>query len=118
MEKNRRKDYPAMPELLEQALKCWKDLEEFRKERNRCKRYTYGDQWGDSVEVEGRSVREEEFIRQQGNMPLTNNLIRRLVRNVLGVFRSRWTPPKCNPRDISEGLHSACLVYTSDAADD
>lgn len=102
-------DYPVMPELLEQASNCWKGLEDFRKERERCKRYTYGDQWGDSVEVDGRSVREEEFIRQQGNMPLTNNLIRRLVRNVLGVFRSQWSMPKCNSRDIGEGLYVATM---------
>ncbi len=110
--------YSVMPELLEQATNCWRGMEEFRKERERCKRYTYGDQWGDTVEVDGRRVREEDFLREQGNMPLTNNLIRRLVRNVLGVFRSRWSNPKCSPRDNSEKFHIATmqklLDYNSD----
>ena len=33
-------------------------------------------------------VSEYEYILRQGNVPLKNNLIRRIVRNVLGVFRS------------------------------
>lgn len=90
------------PDLIERAQMCWNGMSSFRKERARCKRFTYGDQWGDEVPNLGGSQTESEYLLAQGNMPLTNNLIRRLVRNVLGVFRNQWIPPRCRPRDDAE----------------
>ena len=46
-------------------------------------------QWDDMICVDGKSMSEEEYIKSQGNVPLKNNLIRRLVRSVLGVYRSK-----------------------------
>lgn len=54
-------------------------------------------------------VREDTFIRSQGNLPLKNNLIRRLVRNVLGVFRNSWTTPVCRPRDAAEAMQAGVM---------
>lgn len=88
--------------LLERASVCNDSLRGFRQERERCKRFTYGDQWIDPVEDSGASMREEEYIRRQGNVPLKNNLIRRLVRNVLGVYRDRMEMPRCVARDPAE----------------
>ncbi len=88
--------------LLVSAMSCWGDMAAFRRDRDRCKRFTYGDQWGDRMDLDGENVSEEEFIRRQGNVPLKNNLIRRLVRNVLGVFRNNWEIPQCVARDLSE----------------
>lgn len=82
-------------DLLSRAVECWDSLRDFRTERERCKRFTCGDQWGDMIEEGGVRMREYDFIRSQGNMPLKNNLIRRLVRNVLGVFRNNWSAPSC-----------------------
>ncbi len=62
-------------------------LQRRRKDRARCKRYVYGDQWKDRITVDGRVITEQQYIAEQGNIPLKNNLIRRIVRNVLGVFR-------------------------------
>ena len=45
---------------------------------------------------------EEEYIGKQGNVPLKNNLIRRLVHNVLGVYRSQAKEPTCYARDRDE----------------
>lgn len=74
----------------------------FRKDRERNKRYVYGDQWSDIVCVNGVKMREDEYIMQQGNIPLKNNLMRRLVRNVIGVYRSQSTEPTCIARDRDE----------------
>lgn len=89
-------------ELLSRASQCWGAWESFRTERERCKRFTYGDQWIDTVEDRGVRMREEDLIRRQGNLPLKNNLIRRLVRNVLGLYRNRWKMPLCMARDPAE----------------
>lgn len=90
------------PELLQAAIDAWNCLESFRRERRRCKRFTYGDQWCDLVTDRGHRLTEEELMLRQGNLPLKNNLIRRLVRNVLGVFRQRWNSVKCIARDPAE----------------
>ena len=74
----------------------------FRRDRERNKRYVYGDQWSDIVCVNGRKMREEEYIMQQGNIPLKNNLMRRLVRNVIGTYRKQSTEPTCIARDRNE----------------
>ena len=72
------------------------------KDRERNKRYTYGFQWDDMICVDGKSMTEEEYIKSQGNVPLKNNLIRRLVRSVLGVYRSQSKEPTCTARDRDE----------------
>lgn len=59
-----------------------------RDTRRRLKRYTYGDQWGDIVtDGDGRRVVESEWIKQSGRKPITNNLIRRLVKTIVGRYR-------------------------------
>lgn len=75
--------------MVNESRECRESLSRFRKERNRCRDYTYGRQWNDKIEVDGRQMTEYEYIMREGNVPLKNNLIRRIVRNVLGVFRSR-----------------------------
>lgn len=77
--------------LITQAKECWDQLATFRKKRSRCRDYTYGRQWNDIIEVDGRKLTEYEYILSEGNVPLKNNLIRRIVRNVLGVFRGKLT---------------------------
>lgn len=96
-------------ELLRRAMDCWEGMAGFRRDRERNKRFTYGDQWGDMIPVEGTRMREEDYIRSQGNVPLKNNLIRRLVRNVLGVFRNRWETPRCTVRDMAESGEAAMM---------
>ena len=74
-------------------LKYWNELQEFRNERRRCKNYTFGRQWDDYIYVDGRRMREEDYIRMQGNIPLKNNLIRRIVRNIVGLWRNHYGLP-------------------------
>lgn len=89
-------------DILAMAQTYWSNMDEFRKERERNKRYTYGNQWDDYINVDGCRMSEEQYIQKQGNAPLKNNLIRRLVRNVIGVFRSQSKEPICSARDRDE----------------
>lgn len=91
----------AMDVLL-QAQAYYQAMNKFRNDRERNKRYNYGDQWGDKICVDGRTITEEQYILEQGNVPLKNNLIHRLVRNVIGVFRQQSTEPTCMARDREE----------------
>lgn len=97
-----RDDRARAQEILLEAQSYYNAMYRFRKERERNKRYYYGDQWGDIVCVDGERMTEEEYIKKQGNVPLKTNLIRRLVRNVIGVYRSQATEPTCTSRDREE----------------
>ena len=89
-------------EVLWQAQQYWLAMDTFRRDRERNKNYTYGRQWDDYVYEEGRKVKESEIIRKQGNVPLKNNLIRRMVQSVLGTYRSQAKEPTCTARDRDE----------------
>ena len=91
----------ALDVLLE-AQNYWHGMEQYRRDRERNKKYTYGKQWDDIICVDGKQIREEEYIRSQGNIPLKNNLIRRMVQAVLGVYRSQAKEPTCTARDRDE----------------
>ena len=46
--------------LVYQCARAWDKLDKFRKERDRNKRYMYGDQRGDLIEYCGRKIPQEE----------------------------------------------------------
>lgn len=89
-------------DVLMEAQHYWNQMDDFRHDRERNKRYTYGFQWDDIICVDGKKMTEEDYIKTQGSVPLKNNLIRRLVRNVLGVYRSQLKEPTCTARDRDE----------------
>lgn len=89
-------------DVLMSAQRAWDNMSRFRRDRERNKRYTYGQQWDDVITADGKTQSEEEYIKSQGNVPLKNNIIRRLVRSVLGVYRSQQKEPTCTARDRDE----------------
>ncbi len=77
-------------EILAGAYSAWTRCEGLRRRRERCKRFTYGDQWSDPVTDEkGRRVAESELIERSGKHAYTNNLIRQLVKTVVGRYRTQ-----------------------------
>lgn len=89
--------------ILELAYNAWQSLEKFRKEAERCAMYTFGNQWGDYITTpNGHRITEEQYIKHQGKIPLKNNLIRSLVRSVLGQFSNSQTESICTARDRDE----------------
>ncbi len=76
-------------EIIRQAYEAWSNAADMRARRQRCKRYTYGDQWSDIVkDSKGRLRRESEIVAESGKIPLINNLIRQLVKTVVGRYRT------------------------------
>lgn len=77
-------------ELLEAAYSAWRGAAEMRRTRGRNKNFTYGRQLDDIVTMpDGRKITEREAILETGKEPLTNNLIRQLIKSVVGRFRDR-----------------------------
>lgn len=79
-----------MNPILEAAYKAWSAGAELRQRRRRYKNYTYGNQWCDIVtDSDGRRVVEKRLLEDSGAKPLTNNLIRQLVKTVVGRYRTQ-----------------------------
>ena len=80
--------------VLHAAYKAWMNAAGLRQARLRNKRFTYGDQWGDLVrDHQGRMMTEREHLHEQGCESITNNMIRQLVKTIIGRFRSQYIKP-------------------------
>lgn len=119
--KKRTNDHGRAIEVLMEAQRYWDNMAYFRYERKRNKDYCYGKQWDDIIVVDGEQITEAEYIRRQGSVPLKNNLIRRLARNVLGEYYKQNTEPTCFARDRKEQVYAECntelLGYNADVND-
>lgn len=79
-------------DILTYAGQCNDSFYSFRRQADRSAKYYKGEQWGDPVQVRDKcgclkTMTEEEYIKSQGRPALKHNLIRPIVRNVLGQFR-------------------------------
>lgn len=97
-------------EVLWEAQQYWLAMEKFRQDRERNKNYTYGRQWDDVICVDGKMMKEEEYIKSQGNIALKNNHIRRIVRQILGVYRDLAKEPICKVRDRDEQKYGETMT--------
>lgn len=88
--------------LLLAAYEAWNSLSTFRTKRHRYKRFTYGDQWSDPVRHGSDIVSAAERAERDGRRPMTNNLLRRLVKSVIGRFRYRRDEGAPLPDSIRE----------------
>ena len=74
--------------IVDAARRAWERGAELRARRERYKRFTYGDQWSDIVvEPDGTKMTARQQALKHGKDPMTNNLIRRMVKCVVGRFR-------------------------------
>lgn len=74
--------------VLEEAHAAWIRMAPLRQRRRRYVRYTYGDQWSDPVkDRSGKWMEERQQLTVGGREPLSNNLIRRMVKAVVGRYR-------------------------------
>lgn len=81
--------------LLDECRRYWDSLRDFRDRRLRNRKYHRGEQWSDLIEdpdtttSTSRSfITEEDYILNQGKVPLKQNLIRKNIRNLIGQYLS------------------------------
>ena len=91
-------------ELLDRFHKYYDSLQDFRKNRERCKNYYFGDQLSDKVPdpLGCGFVSEENLMRRQGITPMSLNIIRKAVKAVLGVYCQSNFEPLAIARDRDE----------------
>lgn len=77
--------------VLQAAYKAWSNAHALRSSRLRNKRFTYGDQWSDVMrDRNGRTITEWQRYSEDGSAtPITNNVLRQLVKTIVGRFRSQ-----------------------------
>lgn len=112
-------------QVFEAAGRAWNEWASLRARRRRMKAFTYGQQWGDPERVDGRTVTEFEAALASGARPQTNNLLRQLIKSVVGRFREMIVneepglPPEVAERNLlsemdarmmEEFLISGCAV--------
>lgn len=60
----------------------------FRARRHTCMEYSFGNQWGDRhTGADGLALTEAERMRRGGRFPITNNLIRQVVKTIIGKWK-------------------------------
>lgn len=109
--------------LFQSVRRVWNGGEQLRAMRRRLKRFTYGQQWDDLVPApSGEMVSERELLRQLGRKPMTHNLLRSLVKTVVGRFRHQVADealdeiarvnllPEIDARTLEEFLISGCAI--------
>lgn len=105
-----------MRELINMA---YGSLSDFRRQRARYKRFTFGRQWDDMmVTPKGEHISEGEYAARNGRVPMTNNMLHRLVKTLVGHFRTNEEPRKADhnhldeldARMLEEFLISGCAI--------
>lgn len=77
--------------ILHNAYKAWCQASQLRSKRLRNKRFTYGDQWNDTMPTaSGGTISEYELYARGGTPPQTNNLIRQMVKTIVGRYRTEF----------------------------
>ena len=107
--------FPVDMKAIYRAQASWESGRKLREQRLRCLRYTYGDQYSDLVTYDGKTTREDEYIYDQGGVPLQTNLIRRLVRSVLGEYKKNAGDLICIARDRDEQSLGEMMTITMQA---
>ena len=101
--KNRDYDsYSGRFDILLAAQEYYDLLRPMREEGERCRKFYFGDAWSDMIETNKGMMREDDYLRMQGRVPLQNNVLRRLGRSILGVYIDSDKEPICVSRDKNE----------------
>lgn len=75
---------------VEQARTAWTNADALRRRRLRFKRYTFGDQWGDTVLTNtDETMTEHELLLRTGHHPTTCNMILPAVTAITGLYRRK-----------------------------
>lgn len=107
--RKRNDDLERDADLLRRMERAWENDRYVREEGERCHRFVYGDQWGDMTWYDGRWMTEREYLKCRGKVPLTINLLRRMISAVKGSYLKQKSEPRCLPFS-SESAESAEML--------
>ena len=80
--------------ILRAAYSAWSAANALRIRRLRNKRFTYGDQWSDAT------TEEALIYHKYGTAPITNNVLRQMVKTIVGRFRAEHLRRISEPKEL------------------
>ena len=89
-------------QLLERCEKAWMNFDDFRLQRARGVRFCYGDQWADTITVNGKTMTYRQYLMQTGNVVIQTNQIKNRVDTIIGVLVKEHLEPVCHAFDRDE----------------
>lgn len=89
-------------ELLNRARDIYEHGQEMREQMRRWTDYTQGDQWNDLIDDPDsnfrRKIREEDYIKRQGFVPLKYNIMKKSMKTTCGVYSNNKVLPSIGVR--------------------
>lgn len=114
-------------DLLNLAYEAWSSASGLRQRRERFKKFAFGRQWDDIMTTsDGLRATEGEIAARCGYHPQTNNLLRQLIKTVIGLYRRDYAVSRegalgevaarncfneLDARTLEEFLISGCAVH-------
>lgn len=96
-------------ELMRRVREAWEDAASLRYNRRRLKNFAYGRQWDDvTVTADGRRLTERQRAVEEGRTPITNNIIRRMIKGILGHYSRLTALEKASSEDDTLGFSPLC----------
>ena len=96
--------------LLHRCENVWNNFDEFRRNRARSIRFCYGDQWGDTITVNGVSMTYREYLMNQGNVVIQANQIKNRVETIVGQMVKEQLEPVCHAIDRDEQQYGEVMT--------
>jgi len=88
--------------MLKRCETVWQNLDEFRQQRARAHRFYDGDQWADTITVNGKSMTYRQYLMSTGNVVIQTNQIKNRVDTIAGVMVKEKNEPVCHAIDRDE----------------
>ena len=73
-------------------------------------RFVYGDQWGDTITVKGKTMTERAYISSVGNVALQTNQLKKIVETISGVYVKEQNEPVCKARAREEQVYGELMT--------
>ena len=98
------------PDLLVRCERIWNNLDEFRQQRARGHRFYDGDQWGDLITVNGKTMTYREYLKSTGNVVIQTNQIKNRVDTIVGLMVKERNEPVCHAIDRDEQQYGEVMT--------
>lgn len=98
--------------LYYRARQAWMNWSEYRTQRERVKRYLFGDQWGDLVCVDGKWMTERRMMENQGIHPLSSKYMYKYYNKLKSMYSENLSNPIVFARQEDADTKSSVLTDT------
>lgn len=97
-------------DLLVRCERIWMNLDEFRQGRARGHRFYDGDQWGDLITVNGKTMTYRDYLKSTGNVVIQTNQIKNRVDTIVGLMVKERNEPVCHAIDRDEQQYGEVMT--------